>query len=126
VQTPLIRQSGLPYPVTVCFVRVRLNTASGRCGVTSLRDEVAYPTVGFLALYQRRWGAEAFYGVLKTRLYLENFSGLGTEAIRQDFHATVDLTGLESIWTEAAQTHLDAKETRHPQTVNLGALLQRH
>ena len=49
---------------------------------------------------------------------LENFSGLGAEAVRQDFHATVYLTGLETILTEAAQAQLDAKETRHPQTVN--------
>ena len=49
---------------------------------------------------------------------LENFSGNGAEAVRQDFHATVYLTGLETILTGAAQAQLDAKETRHPQTVN--------
>ena len=49
---------------------------------------------------------------------LENFSGLGAEAVRQDFHATVYLTGLETLLTEAVQAQLDAKETRHPQTVN--------
>ena len=115
---PLIRQFGLPGTVTVRFVRVRLNTGAWEVRVTSLHDEAAYPTAGFLDLYQRRWGVETFYGVLKTRLDLENFSGLEAEAIRQDFHATVYLTGLESILTEAAQTRLDAKETRHPQTVN--------
>lgn len=117
-QAPLIRQLGLPLTLAVRFVRVRLSTGEWEVLVTSLHDEAAYPTAGFLELYQRRWGVETFYGVLKTRLDLENFSGLGAEAIRQDFHATVYLTGLESIVTEAAQTHLDAKETRHPQTVN--------
>lgn len=56
--------------------------------------------------------------MLKTRLDLENFSGTGAEAVRQDLHATVYLTGLETILTGAAQAQLDAKETRHPQTVN--------
>lgn len=117
-QAPLIRQLGLPRALTVRFVRVRLRTGEWEVLVTSLRDEAAYPTADFLELYHWRWGVETFYGVLKTRLDLENFSGLGAEAVRQDFHATVYLTGLETILTEAAQAQLDAKETRHPQTVN--------
>jgi hypothetical protein len=117
-QAPLMRQLGLPQALTVRFVRVRLSTGEWEVLVTSLRDEVAYPTAGFLELYHWRWGVETFYGVLKTRLDLENFSGLGAEAVRQDFHATVYLTGLESILTETAQAQFDAKPTRHPQTVN--------
>ena len=38
--------------------------------------------------------------------------------MRQDFHATVYLSGLETILTADAQAALDAKEVRHPQTVN--------
>ena len=38
--------------------------------------------------------------------------------MRQDFHSSVYLTGLESILTDAAQKQLDAKETKYPQTVN--------
>ena len=117
-QAPLMRQLGLPQALTVRFVRVRLSTGEWEVRVTSLRDEAAYPTAGFLELYHGRWGVETFYGVLKTRLDLENFSGTGAEAVRQDFHATVYLTGLETLLTEAAQAQLDAKETRHPQTVN--------
>ena len=65
-------------------------------------------------------------GVLKTRLDLENFSGLGAEAVRQDFHATVYLTGLETILTEAAQAQLDAKATRSSPDGQSGRLLQCH
>jgi hypothetical protein len=86
--------------------------------VTSLLDKARYPTEGFLELYGLRWRIETFYGLLKTRLGLENCSGTGAEAVRQDFHATVYLSGLESILTAAAQDLLDAKETRHPQAVN--------
>ena len=60
----------------------------------------------------------SFYGLVKTRLELENFTGNGAQAVRQDFHATVYLSGLESILTGTAQAKLDAKEVRHPQTVN--------
>ena len=74
--------------------------------------------VRFLELYGLRWGIESFYGLVKTRLELENFTGNGAEAVRQDFHATVYLSGLESILTGTAQAKLNAKEVRHPQTVN--------
>ena len=120
-QASLIGQLGLPQTLTVRFVRLRLSTGEWEVLVTSLCDEAAYPTAAFLDLYHGRWGVETFYGVLKTRLDLENFSGTGAEAVRQDFHATVYLTGLESILTETAQAQFDAKETRHP-----GGLLQRH
>lgn len=86
--------------------------------VTSLLDEALYPTEGFGALYHLRWGVETFYGLLKTRLELENFTGNGAEAVKQDFHSTVYLSGLESILTDSAQAQLDAKDTRHPQKVN--------
>ena len=79
--------------------------------VTSLPDEVPYPTQGFRELYRLRWGVESFYGRLKTRLGLENFTGNGAEAVRQGCYATLYLTG-------QAQEPPDAREVRHPQTVN--------
>ena len=81
-------------------------------------DEILYTTADFLKLYYLRWEVETFYGLIKTRLELENFTGIGVEAIRQDFHAAVYLTGLESLLTSSAQATLDAKETKHPQIVN--------
>jgi hypothetical protein len=113
-----IRRCGLARSLRVRFVRVRLSTGEWEVLVTSLLDAVRYPTEGFLELYGLRWGVETFYGLLKTRLELENFTGLGAEAVRQDFHATVYLTGLEAILTAPAQERLDAKKTLHPQTVN--------
>jgi hypothetical protein len=117
-QKAAIREAGLPMEVKVRFVRVRLSTGEFEVLATSLLDEAKYPTASFLELYGLRWGVETFYGVLKTRLGLENFSGTGPEAVRQDFHATVYLSGLESILTADAQERLDAKEVRHPQRVN--------
>lgn len=117
-QAAAIRAAGLPMEITVRFVRVRLPTGGFEVLATSLLDEAKYPAAGFLELYGLRWGVETFYGVLKTRLGLENFSGTGPEAVRQDFHATVYLSGLESILTADAQARLDDKDVLRPQKVN--------
>lgn len=117
-QLPLIKQLNLPLSLTLRFVRIRLDTGEYEVLVTSLLDEFLYPTPEFASLYHLRWGIETFYGLLKTRLELENFTGTGVEAIKQDFYATVYLSGLESLLTDAAQAQLDAKETKHPQKVN--------
>ena len=117
-QMPMIRASGLPETLMVRFVRVLLSTGEFEVLVTSLLDETLYPTYDFLALYGLRWGIESFYGLIKTRLTLENFTGLGVEAVKQDFYATIYRSGLESILTGTAQTILDAKDTQYPQKVN--------
>ena len=117
-QRAAIRRRGLPTALKVRFVRVILSTGEYEVLVTSLRDETRWPTAEFRELYHLRWGVETFYGVLKTRLTLENFTGIGAEAIRQDFFASVFLGGLESLLVGEAQTQLDARPTRHPQQVN--------
>jgi hypothetical protein len=117
-QMPLIHKLNLAVSLTVRFVRVRLKTGEYEVLVTSLQDDFLYPTADFLELYRLRWGIETFYGLLKTRLELENFTGIGVEAIKQDFYATVFLSGLESLLTDAAQAQLDAKKTQYPQMVN--------
>ena len=53
-------QLGLPQTLTVRFVRLRLSTGEWEVRVTSLCDEAAYPTAGFLELYHWRWGVETF------------------------------------------------------------------
>jgi hypothetical protein len=113
-----IRQRGLPEKITVRFVRVMLTTGEAEILVSSLLDEHVYPSADFATLYRLRWGIETFYGILKTRLALENFTGQSVEAIKQDFYATIYLTGLESVLTDTAQACLDDRNTRHPQTVN--------
>ncbi len=86
--------------------------------MTSLQDTIRYPTKEFKDVYYFRWGIESFYGLIKTRLELENFTGIGVEAVRQDFFSTLYLSGLESLLTETAQVQLSQKQTVHPQVVN--------
>lgn len=96
----------LPHMLTVRFIRVVLDSGEYEVLATSLLDQAQYPLTLFKELYYLRWGIETFYGILKTRLNLENFSGLSVESIRQDFHAAVFLTGAETILTGETEAQL--------------------
>lgn len=108
----------LPTSLKVRFVRVVLDNGTIEVLVTSLADQQQYPAAGFKELYWLRWGVETFYGILKTRLTVENFSGYSPEAIRQDFFATIFLTGVESILTEDVEKELSKQRGGHPKKVN--------
>jgi hypothetical protein len=108
----------LPTTLTVRFVRVTLTDGTHEVLATSLRDKQTYPTDDFAELYWLRWGIETFYGILKTRLVLENFSGYSPEAIRQDFFAAVFITGIESILTMDAEDYFGTHKAGHPKKVN--------
>lgn len=111
---------GLPMEITVRFVRIILNTGEVEILVTSLLDVNLYSIEEFKELYHMRWGIETFYGVIKGRLNLENFTGKSVESILQDFHAAIFISGLESVLTEDAQIELDntSRENKYPKTVN--------
>lgn len=115
-----LAHAGLPLTLPVRFVSVRLPTGELAVLATNLRDPAAYPTKEFGALYHQRWGHETFYGLLKGRLELENFSGQTPEAVRQDVFATLLLCNLESVLTAPSETVLRAHSTAHayPKQVN--------
>jgi Transposase DDE domain len=115
-----LAQAGLPLTLTVRFVSVRLPTGELEVLATNLHDPAAYPTKEFGALYHQRWGHETYYGLLKGRLELENFSGLTPEAVRQDFFATLLLCNLESVLTAPSETALReaSADHAHPKQVN--------
>ena len=110
----------LPQSIQVRLVRLKLSNGDTEILVTDLLDEQAYPTTEFGPLYHLRWGIETFFARLKTRLSLENFSGFSPEAVKQDFFATVFITGLEALLTDTAEAHLQAlsAHTQHTYQVN--------
>ncbi len=57
--------------------------------MTSLMDRDQFPYEVFKDLYHQRWFVEEDYKLMKSRLEVENFSGLSVEAIKQDVHAKV-------------------------------------
>jgi hypothetical protein len=115
-----LKALGLPLELTVRFVSVRLSTGELEVLATSLLDEELYPTEEFLQVYYYRWNHETFYGVMKGRLDLENFSGNTPEAVRQDFHSTLLLCNLESVIATPIQTSLKEQSAQHlhPKQVN--------
>lgn len=110
----------VPAQLEVRFVTVRLSTGELEVLVTTLLDEQAYPTEEFARLYHLRWNVETCYLMLKSRLELENWSGLTLEAVRQDLAATLLVFNLESLLTRRAQQSLDehGAERKHAQQVN--------
>ncbi len=111
---------GLPSVLLVRFVRVVLPNGDFAVLVTNLLDDTLFPTSSWRQLYHHRWGVETLYGVVKTRLPLEHFSGLTAESVRPDFSATIFITNLESVLTEEATARLEKKTSKnlHPPQVN--------
>jgi hypothetical protein len=112
---PQLRREGLPLKLRVRLVAVRLSTGELEVLATSLLELKDYPTGEFAQVYHWRWGIETYYSRLKSRLDLEHWSGQTEESIRQDFHATVFLSNLESVLSRTAQQEL-AQETSHRET----------
>jgi hypothetical protein len=113
-----INNQTLPSNLVVRFVRIRLNSGEYEVLATSLTDKNKYPHSIFAELYNCRWGVETFYGKLKTRLDLENFSGISVEAVLQDFYVAVLLTGIETIFTEDSETWLKRQKGGHAKQIN--------
>ncbi len=115
-----VRALGLPERITVRLVRLILPTGEVEVLITSLLDEDPFSVAELGRVYGWRWREETFYGVLKTRLELENFSGQTVEAVQQDFYASVFITGLESFFIEDAQARLQQRSShnQYPLQVN--------
>lgn len=114
-----LRAEALPLKITVRLITVRLTTGELEVLVTSLCDELAYPTESFAEAYHQRWGIETYYHQLKSHLDLENWSGRTEAAIRQDFHAAVFLCNVESLVSGPAQGALAARTSARQQPAQI-------
>ena len=90
-------------PLTLRLIRVELDTGEIEVLITSLLDVVRYPVSVFKELYQYRWPVEEDYKALKSRIEVENWSGLSVLTIYQDFHAKVFTKNLTTLLTRSAQ-----------------------
>ena len=121
-----LRQAKLPFQLRIRLVTVRLPTGELEVLATSLLDAKRYPTEEFVQVYHWRWGIETYYGRLKGRLELENWSGQTEEAIRQDFHATVLLSNLESVLSQGAEAQLAHQSAERKQPVQINRAVSLH
>jgi hypothetical protein len=85
--------------IKVRFIRVVLNTGEVEVVATNVLDSTILQTKDFKELYQKRWGIETFYHIIKNRLSLENFTALSALGIKQDFFITMFLSNYESLLT---------------------------
>ena len=125
-QRARLRRKGWPLELVVRFVTVRLDTDELEVLATSLVDETAYPTAAFSEVYHLRWVIETYYGQLKGRLDLENWSGKTQEAVRQDFQALVFLSNLESVVAPAAQRQLSEATAHRRQPAQINQAVSLH
>lgn len=114
------KEMKLDLQIKIRFVRVILDTGEVEVLATSLLDEELFPHSDFKQLYWNRWGIETFYDRIKNRLDLGHFTGKTALSVKQDFYATIYLSGLESLLIDDAQDVLDQKKSdnKYPQQVN--------
>lgn len=86
IKEATVRQiDATPFPVRL--IRVELPCGEIEVLMTSLLTKKTYPHAMFMALYHERWFIEEDYKTTKSRMELENFTGLTVESVYQDIHA---------------------------------------
>ncbi|CDZ79597.1 Transposase DDE domain protein [Candidatus Rubidus massiliensis] len=90
--------------------------------ITSLLDKDKFEYAMFIKLYHSRWGVEENYKFHKVRIEMENFSGESTQAIEQDFHATIFTANVRALLTNEAQEEMEEifskKMLKHDYKIN--------
>lgn len=89
--------------LTLRLVRVDLPHGEIEVLITSLLDSVTFPVVLFQPLYHFRWPVEEDYKRIQSRFEIENWSGTTSDAVYQDFHATIFTKNLAAILAQPAQ-----------------------
>lgn len=102
------------------LVKVILENGEVEVLATSLLDEEKYPYSEFKILYFSRWGIETNYDHLKNNISIENFTGLSTLSVTQDFFANMFIVNLQSVIINDAQTEIDEekKDTEYKYKIN--------
>lgn len=112
-------RSDLPSQLTVRFLRIPLGNGEVEILATSLLDRNRYSHRDIKRLYAKRWRVETCFQTLKGRLGLDNFSGKTKEAILQDLHACIFVSGLATLLAEESDQELKKKQTpKFTQQVN--------
>lgn len=93
------RQGVETSPLKLRLIKVKLKTGETEILITSLLDEVKYPTSCFKSLYNLRWGVEESYKVDKHQIRIEDFSGTTVQSINQEFNSLILLSNLASIFS---------------------------
>lgn len=107
-------------PFKIRLVKVMLDNGEIEALATTLLNKDKYPTSIFKELYFKKWGLEVNLGHLKNHVQLENFTGLSSLSVKQDFYANCFITNLQSIIARDAQLEIkdEKKNTEYEYKVN--------
>ena len=122
------QKRGLPItPMTLRLIRVELDNGEVEVLITALLDAELFPHSLFKELYFCRWPVETDYRFMKSRLELENWTGLSPEAVYQDFHAAIFSLNFAAILAQPAQAVVTAQtqQLQHPYQINMTNLLSK-
>lgn len=116
------KKEGLPTsPIKIRLIRVALPSGQTEILMTSLLNKDTYPYEIFKDLYHQRWGIEEDYKLMKSRLVIENFSGVSVEAVLQDIHAKVLTKNIAAVAIIEADIIKDIKynHRKHQYKINV-------
>jgi hypothetical protein len=107
-------------PFKIRLVKVILNNGDIEVLATSLIDEKRYPSKEFKDLYFLRWGIETEFDHLKNHLMVEDFTGLSSLSILQDFYSSQLATNLQQVIINEAEEELkeEKKNSEYEYKVN--------
>jgi hypothetical protein len=116
-----IKRMGIEFTAfKIRLVKVILDNGEVEVLATSLLDEEKYPNEEFKDIYFLRWGIETEFDHLKNHLMIENFTGLSTLSIAQDFFANEFVANMQQIIIRDVEDELkeEKKDAKYEYKVN--------
>ena len=115
-----LKKLGLVFhSIKIRLVKVILDDGTIEVLATSLLDEKHYPNKIFKDLYFLRWGIETNFDRLKNKIEIENFTGLSTLSVLQDYYANMFILNLQSIIARDVQSEIDENRTKSKHKYNV-------
>ena len=114
-------------PLRLRLIRLELDKAEVVVLATSLLETDRFPFALFKELYHQRWPVEEDYKQIKSRLEVENWTGLTVESIYQDFYATLFTKNFAAILAQPVQQTVNQQtaDYKHPYQINQANLLSK-
>jgi len=93
--------------IKVRVLKIMLDTENYEYLITSLLDKKSFKTEMFKELYFKRWGVETAYDKLKNTLEIENFTGIKSIVIKQEFYINILVNNMCSEFVDEVQKEID-------------------
>ena len=116
-----LKKLGLEFnPFKIRLVKVILDNGEIEVLATSLLDEKKYPNKEFKWLYGKRWDIETNFDHLKNHLMIEDFTGISSLSVLQDFFVSMFMANMQQIFISEAQDELQnqKKDTKYEYKIN--------